>query len=68
MSKSTEQAVGSIVLNLSDFAAHLDGREEERRLPLASSKAIEAVVGQSFLSINVRRGASPVILRRSDAG
>ena len=46
--------VGSIVLNLAEFAS-VDGMENERRLPLACSSTITAAVGQPMLSCTIRR-------------
>ena len=50
--------VGSIVLNLAEFAS-TDGLENERRLPLACSSTITAAVGQPMLACTIRcvRGA-----------
>ncbi len=48
--------VGSIVLNLAEFAS-LEGTETERRVPLATSSAISAAVGQPMLFFTIRRGA-----------
>jgi hypothetical protein len=46
--------VGSIVLNLAEFAS-TDGMENERRLPLACSSAITAACGQPMLACTIRR-------------
>jgi len=45
--------VGSIVLNLAEFAS-AEGADNERRLPLACSAAITAAVGQPMLSCTIR--------------
>ena len=46
--------VGSIVLNLAEFAS-TDGADNDRRLPLACSAAITAAVGQPMLACTIRR-------------
>ncbi len=47
--------VGSIVLNLAEFAS-ADGRPEELRKPLKTSGAVTAIVGDPYLSMSVRCG------------
>ena len=47
--------VGSIVLNLAEFASAGDGVESDRRLPVACSSTITAVVGQPVLIVTIRR-------------
>jgi hypothetical protein len=53
---SNPSGVGSIVLNLAEFAS-LEGTETERRVPLATSTTISAAVGQPMLFFTIRRGA-----------
>ena len=46
--------VGSVVLNLAEFAS-TDGASNDRRLPLACSPTITAAVGQPVLACTIRR-------------